>query len=153
MKLQSIIESTKIKESDDPAPQQDIVDKFAGVSDKLRSYYIMKWAEEKGMSSDKAMCLAGYVRDGYMGAGAWNWRYVGMNESIQEGGENMIGQPDDFYDAEERTKAYNELQDTLQGNYMDDYINKGQKPKIKQKCLNELTRRGINIVWKTPSEE
>ena len=34
-----------------------------------------------------------------------------------------------------------------------DSINKGQKPKIKQKCLNELTRRGINIVWKTPSEE
>ena len=128
MKLQSIIESTKIKESDDPAPQQDIVDKFAGVSDKLRSYYIMKWAEEKGMSSDKAMCLAGYVRDGYMGAGAWNWRYVGMNESIQEGGENMIGQPDDFYDAEERTKAYNELQDTLQGNYMDDYIKDGDCP-------------------------
>ena len=90
MKLQSIIESTKIKESDDPAPQQDIVDKFAGVSDKLRSYYIMKWAEEKGMSSDKAMCLAGYIRDGYMGAGAWNWRYVGMNESIQEGEERSI---------------------------------------------------------------
>jgi hypothetical protein len=79
-----------IKESDDPAPQQDIVDKFAGVSDKLRSYYIMKWAEEKDMSSDKAMCLAGYVRDGYMGAGAWNWRYVGMNESIQEGEERSI---------------------------------------------------------------
>lgn len=34
-----------------------------------------------------------------------------------------------------------------------DYINKGQKPKIKQKCMNELTRRGINIVWKTPTEE
>jgi len=29
-----------------------------------------------------------------------------------------------------------------------DYLNKGQKPKIKQKCLNELTRRGIEIVWK-----
>jgi len=29
-----------------------------------------------------------------------------------------------------------------------DYINKGQKPKVKQKCLNELTRRGIEIVWK-----
>lgn len=28
-----------------------------------------------------------------------------------------------------------------------DYLNKGQKPKIKQKCLNELTRRGIEIVW------
>lgn len=34
-----------------------------------------------------------------------------------------------------------------------DYINKGQKPKIKQKCMNELTRRGIQIVWKTPSED
>ena len=34
-----------------------------------------------------------------------------------------------------------------------DYINKGQKPKIKQKCMNELTRRGIEIVWKTPTEE
>jgi len=29
-----------------------------------------------------------------------------------------------------------------------EYINKGQKPKVKQKCLNELTRRGIEIVWK-----
>ena len=29
-----------------------------------------------------------------------------------------------------------------------DYLNKGQKSKIKQKCLNELTRRGIEIVWK-----
>ena len=27
-----------------------------------------------------------------------------------------------------------------------DYINKGQKPKIKQKCRNELSRRGIRIV-------
>ena len=34
-----------------------------------------------------------------------------------------------------------------------DYINKGQKPKIKAKCLRELDRRGIKIVWKTPSED
>ena len=34
-----------------------------------------------------------------------------------------------------------------------EYINKGQKPKIKQKCMNELTRRGIEIVWKTPSKD
>ena len=34
-----------------------------------------------------------------------------------------------------------------------DYINNGQKPKIKQKCMNELTRRGIEIIWKTPSED
>ena len=33
------------------------------------------------------------------------------------------------------------------------YLNDGQKPKIKQKCRNELVRRGIEIVWKTPSEE
>ena len=34
-----------------------------------------------------------------------------------------------------------------------DYLNKGQKNKVKQKCMNELTRRGISIVWKTPSED
>ena len=34
-----------------------------------------------------------------------------------------------------------------------DYLNKGQKNKVKQKCMNELTRRGIGIVWKTPSED
>lgn len=28
-----------------------------------------------------------------------------------------------------------------------DYINNGQKPKIKQKCRRELDRRGIKIVW------
>ena len=33
-----------------------------------------------------------------------------------------------------------------------DYINKGQKPMIKQKCRNELTRRGVNLVWKTPED-
>jgi len=35
-----------------------------------------------------------------------------------------------------------------------DYLNASNaKPKIKQKCLNELTRRGINIVWKRPVSE
>ena len=34
-----------------------------------------------------------------------------------------------------------------------DYINNGQKPKIKQKCRNELTRRGVKLVWKSPTEE
>lgn len=114
--------------SEDPKPEQDIVDKFAGVSDKLRSYYIMKWAEKNGMDSDDAMFKAGYVHDGYIGAGAWNWRYVGMDESIQESEEGMIGEPDDYYDAEERTEAYNDLQDALQGNYMDDYIKDGACP-------------------------
>ncbi len=34
-----------------------------------------------------------------------------------------------------------------------DYINKGQKPKIKQKCRNELQRRGIKIIYVEPTEE
>lgn len=62
----------------------DIVAKFADVDAKNRSYYIMKWAEEKGMDNDDAMELAGYVKDGYIGAGAYNWKYVGMGESVEE---------------------------------------------------------------------
>jgi len=33
------------------------------------------------------------------------------------------------------------------------YINNpSSKPKIKQKCVNELTRRGIQIVWSNPED-
>lgn len=33
-----------------------------------------------------------------------------------------------------------------------EYINSSNgKPKIKMKCRNELTRRGVQIVWKTVS--
>ena len=42
--------------------------------------------------------------------------------------DNMIGEPDDYYDAEERQEAYDDLQDALQGNYMDDYIKDGDCP-------------------------
>ena len=42
--------------------------------------------------------------------------------------DDMIGQPDDYYDAEERKEAYADLQDALQGNYMDDYIIDGACP-------------------------
>jgi len=34
-----------------------------------------------------------------------------------------------------------------------DYINKGQKPKVKQKCRNELARRGVKLVWVDPQSE
>ena len=34
-----------------------------------------------------------------------------------------------------------------------DYINKGQKPKVKQKCRNELARRGVEIVWVKPESD
>ena len=34
-----------------------------------------------------------------------------------------------------------------------DYINSSNaKPKIRQKCLNELTRRGVKLNWLTPEE-
>ena len=57
-------------------PDADVIAKFAGVSDSQRSYYIMKWAEEKGIDTDDAMIMAGYKQDGYLGAGAYNWRYL-----------------------------------------------------------------------------
>lgn len=56
-------------------PDADVIAKFAGVSDSQRSYYIMKWAEEKGISTDDAMLMAGYKRGSYMGAGAYMWNY------------------------------------------------------------------------------
>lgn len=35
-----------------------------------------------------------------------------------------------------------------------EYINSSNgRPKIKQKCRNELTRRGVKLVWAAPSEE
>ena len=50
------------------------------------------------------------------------------DELIHEAESTMIGQPDNFYDAEQRQEAYNDLQDALQGNYMDDYIKDGSCP-------------------------
>jgi|14_taG_2_1085336.scaffolds.fasta_scaffold00029_61 hypothetical protein len=47
---------------------------------------------------------------------------------IPEAEEGMIGTPDAYYDAEERIEAYNDLQDVLQGNFMDDYIKDGVCP-------------------------
>ena len=127
MKIHNITEAINYAEPD-PKPEQDIVDKFADVDAKHRTYYIQKWAEKNGMDSDDAMFKAGYVHDGYIGAGAWNWRYVGMDESVQEAEQEMIGEPDRYYDAEERIEAYNQLQDILQGNFMDDYIRDGVCP-------------------------
>jgi hypothetical protein len=34
-----------------------------------------------------------------------------------------------------------------------EYINNGQKPKVKQKCRNELDRRGIKLVWKPVGQD
>ena len=129
MKLQSILEAINYA-SDNPKANPEIVRKFADVDAKHRSYYIMKWAEKKGIDGDDAMFMAGYVQDGYIGAGAWNWRYVGMDESVQEAEQEMIGQPDASYDAEDRIEAYNELQDALNqsSNVEAEYVKDGHCP-------------------------
>ena len=208
----------------DPKPDPKVVAKFADVDPKHRSYYITKWAEKKGIDSDDAMFMAGYVQDGYIGAGAWNWRYVGMDESVQEAEEgrwaiyidgkdsqvrfknyadagemedkmkkkhpekdieckkvelneieqknpdgpqdegNMIGQPDAYYDAEERQEAYDQLQDALaQSNSVEaEYVKDGHCPECPnveddEDCYGfgnygcddgELTYDGDTVSWK-----
>jgi len=42
--------------------------------------------------------------------------------------EGMIGEPDAYYDAEERTEAYDDLQDALTGGWEDQYIKDGICP-------------------------
>ena len=49
-------------------------------------------------------------------------------QTIMSSEQKMIGEPDEYYDAEERIEAYDDLQDALQGNYMDDYIKDGVCP-------------------------
>ena len=51
----------------------------------------MKWAEEKGISSDEAMEMAGYKKGEYMGAGAYHWRYVGEEISETEKKKAELG--------------------------------------------------------------
>ena len=203
-----------LKESNDPQPKQDIVDKFADTDAKTRTWYISQWADKKGIKSDDAMHMAGYIRDGYIGAGAWNWRYVGMGESVQEvagakdcwdgykkdgtqagTGKNkgkrvnkcvkedekyyandptfvdpdgpqdeMIGEPDSYYDAEDRQEAYNDLQDALaQSNSTEaEYVKDGSCPECPNVEDDEdcngfgnygcddgiLTYNGDDVSWK-----
>ena len=119
-KLSGLSRSDQVEEAinyaePDPQPEQNVVDEFADVDPKYRSYYIQKWAEKNGMNSDDAMFKAGYVKDGYIGAGAWNWRYVGMGESVNETDQldefqqfdpNVLNQAYDLLN-KEQTKIYN----------------------------------------------
>lgn len=76
-KVESKEKIMKAKELNESKADPAIVAKFAKVSPSQRSYYVMKWAEENGMDTDEAMEKAGYEKGGYMGAGAYNWKYVG----------------------------------------------------------------------------
>jgi hypothetical protein len=57
-----------------------VVAEFAQVDASLRSYYVMKWAEERGMDTEDAMELAGYERGDYIGYGTYMWNYVGDSQ-------------------------------------------------------------------------
>ena len=67
----------------------DVVKKFAGVSDSQRSYYIMKWSEEKGIDGDDAMEMAGYTKGSYRGYGTYDWQYNPPRESISTKSHNL----------------------------------------------------------------
>lgn len=105
MKIQSLLEAINYYQP--PKADPEIVAKFADVDPKLRSYYIVHWAKDNGIDSDDAHYMAGYEKNGSM------WNYVGLDEDINEADEKMIGQPDGYYDAEERIQAYKDLQDAL----------------------------------------
>ena len=63
--------------------------------------------------------------------------------------DDMIGTPDEFYDAEERQEAFKDLQDALQGNYMDDYIKDGACPA----CAGNGYMDGEEEVYNDETEE
>ena len=69
--------------------------------------------------------------------------------SSEDTSPKMIGKPDGFYDAEERTEAHNDLQDALQGNYMDDYIKDGSCPA----CAGSGYMDGEDEVYNDETEE
>ena len=69
-KLKEMAKSSKIAEGADAAT----VAKFKNVTSN-RPYYVMTWAKEKGIDTDKAMEMAGYKKGSYMGAGSYNWHY------------------------------------------------------------------------------
>lgn len=56
--------------------------------------------------------------------------YLNEDESIEEAQEGMIGEPDRYYDAEERKQAYNDLQDALStsSSWQEDMIKDGICP-------------------------
>ena len=110
MNLQSLLEAINYA-SDNPKANPEIVRKFADVDAKTRTWYIGQWADKKGIKSDDAMHMAGYVQDGYIGAGAWNWRYVGMDDDNIEEKAPSDAIYGIFADGKDVTARYSSLSD------------------------------------------
>ena len=106
---------------------KDNPDHPADISDKLRKKLKQKdegkSPHKKGTKKYKKHMAAMHAGMGEASVGAPDYNPA-------RGGytDNMIGEPDDYYDAEERQEAYDDLEDALQGNYMDDYIKDGDCP-------------------------
>ena len=73
----------------------------------------------------------------------------GRIHKIREKSDAMIGEPDAYYDAEQRQEAYDDLEDALQGNYMDSYIKDGSCPA----CAGNGYMDGEEEVYNDETEE
>ena len=73
----------------------------------------------------------------------------GRVHKIREESDAMIGEPDAYYDAEQRQEAHDDLEDALQGNYMDDYIKDGTCPA----CAGSGYMDGEEEVYNDETEE
>ena len=73
----------------------------------------------------------------------------GRIHKIREKSDAMIGEPDAYYDAEQRQEAHDDLEDALQGNYMDSYIKDGSCPA----CAGNGYMDGEEEVYNDETEE
>ena len=120
----------------------------------------LDWESEEMLSTDigESVELKGVGR-------VWlDVPYLNEDESIEEAEEGMIGEPDNYYDAEERKEAYNQLQDALaQSNRVEaEYVKDGHCPECPnveddEDCYGfgnygcddgELTYDGDTVSWK-----
>ena len=100
---------------------------------KYKKHMAAMHAEEATEEVDEVAgakdCWDGYKKDGTQpGTGKNKGKRV--NKCVKEDESGMIGEPDRYYDAEDRTEAYNELQDALEqcDSHERDYVMDGSCP-------------------------
>ena len=114
---------------------------FKGKSKKKRRDMAIAAKLSAEESVDESGCLGKQIKKG-----------KAKKESFKEEldlNDGMIGSPDSFYDEEERKEAYEDLQDALQGNYMDDYMKHGVCPN----CAGTGYQDGEDEVYNDETDE
>jgi hypothetical protein len=81
--------------------------------------------KKKKKTEEGTRCWKGYTKKGTKKMFGKTVPNCVKNEDINE---SMIGEPDNWYDAEQRKEAYDQLQDALTGGFEDDYIKDGTCP-------------------------